>query len=313
VSIGHPLLNIGRLGAFNFVKMRKGINLKLITIGLLLFIPLAGGRREVRDELGRRVIYPYPPKRIISLAPNLTEILFAVDGGKLVVGVSDMCNYPEEVKAKPKVGGFSPSIEQVVSLAPDIVFATTAGTRMETITKLKSLGIPVFVTKPTDISSIAREIELIGTLIGKKKEGGKEAKRFQERIERIRKRLAGAKPVKVLYLIWHKPLMAPGKGTFLTDAIRIAGGESITSSLDQKLVRLSPEELARSEPEVIFLPTLTEGEMKWFKERYRFLPAVRKGRIYSLNEDLILRPGPRIVLGIEKMAKILHPEAFNKE
>ena len=107
--------------------------------------------------------------------------------------------------------------------------------------------------------------------------------------------------------------MAPGEGTFLTDAIRIAGGESITSSLDQKLVRLSPEELARSEPEVIFLPPLTEGEMKWFKERYRFLPAVRKGRIYSLNEDLILRPGPRIVLGIEEMAKILHPEAFNKE
>jgi iron complex transport system substrate-binding protein len=287
-----------------------------LIIGLIISIPVFPAeqvKRETVDEMGRRITYHYPPRRIISLAPNLTEILFSLEAGDLIVGVSDMCDFPEQAKGKPKIGGFSPSIERIVSLSPDIVFATTAGTRMETVAKLENLGIPVFVTRPGDASSIANEIELIGELIGRGKQGEEEADRFRKRIEWIKNQLSGSRRVKLLYLIWHKPLMAPGGGTFLSDAIEISGGESITSSASLKLVRLSPEEMVSGEPEVVFFPEIDKAEILKFKERWHLLPAVKNGRIYTINEDLILRPGPRIILGIEEMARILHPECFKEE
>jgi iron complex transport system substrate-binding protein len=287
---------------------------------LLLFIVCILGasspqvKIKEKDDRGKWIILEKTPHRIISLAPNLTEIIYFLELEEKVIAVSTMCNYPPEVAAKPRVGGFNPSVEKIISLRPDLILATTAGNRRESIRQLELLGQSVFVTSAKNIDDIFQSIIKIGSITGKKELAVLKTKELRERMKRITSRVKGLPRRRILYLIWHQPVMTAGGNTFLNNLIWLAGGESISRDIKQNIVQLSREEIIKRDPEIIFLPDFKDKKtVKEFLQKCEMLTAVRNGAVYSLNEDLILRPGPRIVDGLELMAKIIHPEAFTEK
>lgn len=283
----------------------------LLSIACILGASSPQVKIKAKDDRGKWIILSQTPHRIISLAPNLTEIIYFLELEEKVIAVSTMCNYPPEVAAKPRVGGFNPSVEKIISLQPDLILATTAGNRRESIRQLELLGQSVFVTSAKNIDDIFHSIIKIGSITGKKELAVLKTKELRERMKRITSRVKGLPRRRILYLIWHQPIMTAGGNTFLNNLIWLAGGESISRDIKQNIVQLSREEIIKRDPEIIFLPDLKDTKLaEQFMQKCEVLTAVRNGAVYSLNEDLILRPGPRIVDGLELMAKIIHPEAF---
>ena len=277
----------------------------------LIFTSPSSPQVVIRDDRGQLIALDKVPRRIIPLAPNLTEILYFLGLDDEVVGVTDMCDYPEEVKGKPRIGGFNPSLEKVVSLQPELILATRAGNRPEVVRRLEELGFPVLVTAPRSVEGIFQSIIKIGKAVGREALARQKVRGLRGRAIEVRRRVQDLGPIRVLFLIWHDPAMAPGGDTFLNDLIRWAGGESITAGERENIVRLSREEIVLRQPEVILAPPVAK---RWLEDSWRqwggALPAFLHNRIYSVGEDLVFRPGPRIVDGLEQVAKLLHPEAF---
>lgn len=289
---------------------RKLIFIGGLIIGLIFASP-AAPQVAIRDDRGQLIALDKVPRRIISLAPNLTEILYFLGLDQEVVGVTDMCDYPERVKGKPRIGGFNPSLEKVVSLQPELILATRAGNRPEVVRRLEELGFPVLVTAPRSVEGIFQSINKIGKAVGREALARQKVRGLRGRAAEIRRRVKELRRVRVLFLIWHDPAMAPGGDTYLNDLIRWAGGESITAGERKNIVRLTREEIVLRQPEVIIAPPVAK---RWLEDSWQkwggALPAFLHNRIYSVDEDLVLRPGPRIVDGLEQVAKLLHPGAF---
>jgi iron complex transport system substrate-binding protein len=293
--------------------IKKGIQFCFLLLFIVCILGASSPQLKVKakDDRGKWIILERTPQRIISLAPNLTEILYFLELEEKVVAVSAMCNYPPEAAAKPRVGGFNPSVEKIISLQPDLILATTAGNRRESIRQLELLGQSVFVTSANNIEDIFQSIIKIGSIIGKKKLAILKTKELRERMKRITSRVKGLPRRRILYLIWHQPVMTAGGNTFLNNLIWLAGGESISRDIRQNIVQFSREEIIKRDPEIIFLPDLKDKKLaEQFRQKWEMLTAVRNRAVYQVNEDLILRPGPRIVDGLELMAKTIHPEAF---
>jgi len=288
----------------------------IAVLSALAFSARAGPpQREVVDSVGRRVVVPASVQRVVSLAPSLTEIAFAIGLGEKVVGVTDFCDYPPEAKGKAKVGGMTdPSLEAIVALRPDLILATTEGNRRETVFQLERLGLPVFVSGPTGLSGLFASIEAIGEATGREAEAFALVRHLKGRVEEIVGKAERLKRPRVLYLIWPEPLIVPGRGTLINDLITLAGGESISGDQPIPYPRYSLEEVLRQAPEVIVLSSKHgEGAVKALLDywrRFEAIPAIRNGRVHLLDGDLVNRPGPRIVEGLEALAKLFHPEAF---
>jgi len=301
----------GKLGiSFSMTKKIFSSNF-LLLISFIFLLGFHQKELKVKDDRGKWIVLSNSPRRIISLAPNLTEILFLLELDSKVVAVSNMCDYPPEALLKSKVGSFNPSIERIISLKPDLILATTAGNRMETIRRLETLGQSVFVTSPDTFNKVLKSIVSIGRITDKEKLAVLKAEQLKKRMELISSQVRELPRPRVLYVIWNQPLMTTGGNTFLSNLIRLAGGRSISEDIKQNIALLSREEIIRRDPEVIFLPAFQEEKiLKEFLQQWEILTAVKKGSVYQLNEDLILRPGPRIVDGLELMVRTLHPEAF---
>ena len=258
----------------------------------------------VTDDLGRNVTITNKPERIISTSPSNTEILFALGLGDKVVGVTDYCNYPPEALEKGKIGGFSTvNIETIISLQPDLVLASDK-TGEENIRKLENFGVPVIVLHPTNIEGALRNIELVGEITGVKESASKLVMDLKERIGAIRH--LKEKP-KVLYVVWHDPLMSAGKETFADDLIKRAGGINIADFTGYKVISL--EVVVSENPDVIIVG-LGHGdagnktlEYVMNGERLEGTNAIKNGRVYGINTDLTGRAGPRIVYALEKFAE----------
>jgi iron complex transport system substrate-binding protein len=268
------------------------------------------------DDMGRQVTIEQIPKRIISHVPAITEILFALGLGDKVVGVSDYCDYPEEAKLKPSVGNyFNPSIEKIVALEPDLVL--TDG-HSESIKQLDSLGITYVVIDPKDFDGIFRDFELLGKITGSEKEANKLVEDMQERMSYVMTRVEGAPRPKVFYIIDATDLNNPwtaGPGSFIDSLITMAGGENIGAKAGSAWVQMSIEEVVNSDPDIIILPAhhgtaFTSSEALEQHPAWQEITAVKQGRIFTIDDDLVSRYGPRIILGLEEMAKIIHPELF---
>ena len=273
----------------------------------------APAHREVTDETGRRLEVPLEASRIVSLAPNLTEIVFALGDGDHLVGDTDFCDYPAEAARKPHVGGpLNPNLEQIVTLMPDIVLATAIN-RRETVATLENLGLPVFLTDPHTIEEMIASVEHLGSVLRAEKAAANLAEDLRKRLSDLDRRLAGLAPRRVLFVVWTDPLISAGSGTFIADAVRHAGGRSV---VDTKVEwpRISLEEMVRLQPEFIVFaiarPGDTQPEMNALRELpgWRDLEAIRRGNIVNLSEA-INRPSPRMVAAIEQLARALHPEA----
>ena len=272
---------------------------------------------RVIDETGREVVIPPSPKRIISLAPNLTEILFTLGLDKEIVGVSLHCNFPEAAKHKPRVGTYiSLDFEKILSLRPDLILATGAGNTLEMVERLEKLGFPTYVIFPKNFDGILTSIRHVGQILSREKEAKEIISNMQARRQRVIERTRGLPRPRVFLQIGEAPLVTVGKGSFADDLIYLAGGENIAAADGKMYPRFGLEEILRRAPEVIIISSMNPGGSydKIIQEwaRWKTIPAVQNGRIHLIDSDLIDRPSPRIIDGLEEMARIIHPEKFKK-
>lgn len=268
--------------------------------------------REVTDEAGKRVRVPLRPQRIITLAPNLTEIVYAIGAGERLVGNTTFCDYPAEAKQVAKVGDtLQPNIERIIALRPEVIFISTAS-QLETFTKqLNERGIAVFVTNPHDLEGVFRSIKTLGDLLGQEVQAEKLISDLRARAARVEEATKARPPVTVFYQVSPSPLWTAGRKSWITDLIRRAGGKSVTGEVEGEWMRFSDEAALASRPEAIIMAT-SSGDKMEVAAALQKSPAVINKRVYGINGDYLSRPGPRLVEGLEQIARVLHPEAFKQ-
>lgn len=286
---------------------------------LIILWPLASSGRSAtfRDEVGRKVIVPFPPKRIISLAPNITEILFDLGLDEEIVGVSIHCNFPEKAKTRVRVGSYiSLDFERIISLKPDLIIATGAGNTREMVERLEKLSFQTYVIYPKNLDGILLSIDHIGQVVDRKKEATAIINDITRRRGRIIELTQGLPRPRVFLQIGEAPIVTVGKGSFADDLIRQAGGSNVAGNEKKMYPRFGMEEILKRAPEVIIISSMNpRGDyQKVLQEwtRWKTIPAVKQGRIHLIDSDLIDRPSPRIIDGLEGIARILHPEKFKK-
>ena len=270
---------------------------------------------QLKDDAGRLVSVPQRVDRVITLAPNLTEIVFAIGAGDRLVGNTTYCDYPPEAKNVAKVGDtLHPSLERIIALKPQVVLISTAS-QLETFTQqLQTQNIAVFVTDPHDLEGVFRSIEQVGQIMGRQQQADAFVQKLRERTNAVEQAVKNAPPVRVFYQASGEPLYVPGHDAFVTDLMRRAGGLSVTADVPGAWPKFSNESALAAKPEAIILPT--GGSMgaanSTVAEALRNSPAVLARRVYKINDDHLARPGPRVVDGLEEMARALHPEAFKQ-
>jgi iron complex transport system substrate-binding protein len=285
---------------------------RALALALLLATP--AGAFATRDMLGREVALAAPPARIVSLVPSVTEILYALNAEDMLVGVTDFCDFPAAARRKPSVGGMvAPSLEALAALRPDLVIATTEGTREDTVTQLTRLGIPVYLVAVHRVAEVKALVVRLGGLTGRQPAAAAVVAQLDQRIDAVTKAVGSRDRPRVLYVLWPEPLIVPGRGTIVTELIQLAGGRSLTADEPDSWPRYSLEAAVAGRPEVILLANHGAGtgaiaEEKW--RRLGDLPAVKAGRLRSVNGDLLHRYGPRVADGLEQLARAIHPEAF---
>jgi iron complex transport system substrate-binding protein len=271
----------------------------------------------VNDEAGREVSFPFPPKRIVSLAPNITEILYSLGLDEEIVGVSNHCNFPEKAKRKVRVGSYIRlDFEKITSLNPDLIIATAAGNTRDMVDRLWKLGFPTYVIYPKNFNDILKNIAHIGQVVNREKEARVIIDGMKKRSERIIELTKNLPRPKVFVQIGEAPIVTVGKGSFADDLLRLAGGENIAGKEKEVYPRFGMEEILKRSPEVIVISSMNpKGDyQKILQEwaRWKTIPAVKNGRIYLIDSDLLDRPSPRIIDGLEELARVLHPERFKK-
>ena len=277
--------------------------------------PPTQNSREITDDAGRRVSLPARVDRVVSLAPNLTEIVFAVGGGNRLVGRTSYCDYPPEAKAVAEIGDtLHPSLERIIALRPQVVLISTAS-QLEVFTQqLQNQNIAVFVTDPHDLDGVFRSIWQVGDILGQREQTAVVVQKLRDRTDLVEAVVKQKQPVRVFYQLSAEPLYTAGHDAFVTDLIRRAGGISVTADVPGAWPKYSNESALAAKPEAIILPTggsMGTGNSN-VTEALRQSPAALAGRVYKINDDHLVRPGPRAVDGLEEMAKALHPDAFGK-
>ena len=267
--------------------------------------------REVTDQTGRHVSVPDNPQRIVSIAPSITESLYALGLGGRLVGDTNYCDYPPEARSKPHVGALqNPSMEAIVALKPDLVLGTQEGNGRQTVDQLDRLGIPLYGVTAHTVDGTLRSLEDLGRVLGWRQPTDKLVESLRVRVGAVENRVKGMNRPNVLFVVWYRPLITAGKSTFISDVIREAGGVSISDDLAGEWPRMSLEEVLKRNPDIIlfprtdtFAPALEDFQKLpgWGK-----LPAVQNRRMYLVSET-IMRPCPRLVDALEEVANLLHP------
>ena len=266
-----------------------------------------------KDALGRTVTLKTPPKRIVSMAPSLTEILYYLGLEDRIAGVTQFSYYPPEAARKPNVGSYiNLNAERIVSLNPDLAIGTKDGNKPTTVRLLEQAGIPVYIVNPRNIEDVISTIYAIGELCGVEKRAKELSTRLGTRVNRIYAKTMSLKRPLVFLQINIKPIMTVNKNTFHHDVIRLAGGDNMARDEPITYPRISIEEVMRKGPDVIIISSMERGgsferaRKGWMK--WSSIPAVKERRVHLINSDLLDRPSPRIVKGLETMARLIHPE-----
>jgi iron complex transport system substrate-binding protein len=258
----------------------------------------------MKDDRGVVVRLPTEPRRLVSLAPSLTEIVFLLGQEDKLVGVTRYCNYPPQAGALPRIGGVAdPDIERIVAAAPDLVLCTTDGNPKEKVRAIEEMGIPCFAASPQELSGIYSAIERIGSLLGVPDKARNEAGALRARAARASRAVEGQRP-KVLFVLSTSPVIVAGKGTFLDELIRRTGAVNDAAAYAGRYPRLSMEDLLRTAPDLIFVAAMA-GVEKFSPEvtRWTEIPAFRDGEVVTLDGDLVTRPGPRMVAALEEVSR----------
>jgi len=276
-------------------------------------MPPAG--REVVDEAGRTVRIPQPVQRIVSLAPSLTETVYALGLQDRLVGDTDYCDYPEDAQKKTKVGGaINPNLEEIASLRPDLVLMTKSLNRLDTVHALDTLGIPTYATDPHTVEDIVSSTKRLADVLGAPEAGTAVGLDLERQLNELKQRLSPFAPRRVFFIVWPEPLISIGKDTFIADALRWAGAVSIVDTA-QGWPEVNLEAVVKLQPDYLVVATGHGENLAHDIEAYSTLPgwrlleALRNGRVAVIS-DAVNRPAPRIIFAIEELARQLHPEAF---
>ncbi len=271
--------------------------------------------RTFVDDLGRKLFLAKAPTRVISLAPSITEILYAIGLNNEIVGVTEFCDYPPVAQQKPKIGYAQPNIEAIVALQPDLVLAPRAFLRADLLAKLEQLKIPTFVVDPESFEEIPSRIQTVGRILNRSSSADGVASAMRQRIASIRNKMETVARVRVLYVLNSQPLITVGPGSYLDQVINVAGGANIAAGTTVPYPHFSMEAVLKEDPEIIIFPIgKAEGiplseQQEWL--RWTSVSAVKQGRLHQIPADVLNRPGPRIVEGLEALARIIHPEVFS--
>lgn len=272
--------------------------------------------RGVTDGVGRYVQLPEKPHRLVALTPSLTETVYSLGAGGDIVGITDHTDYPPEARNTPSVGGMvDPSIERIVALRPDLVLATLETNRMDTIDALQRLGIPVFVVRPEGLDGILEAVQHVGVALNRVSDARLLVERLRTRRQAVARRLLGLPRPRVFVVIWPDPVVTVGQHAFITEAIEAAGAICVTRDIPQQWPRVSLEEVVRRAPDTILLikgghPTLAIGEFKT-RPGWNRVRAVLENRFIEVDAR-VQHSSPVVFDALEELARILHPEAFQK-
>jgi iron complex transport system substrate-binding protein len=271
------------------------------------------------DALHQQVSIHSPVHRIVSLAPSVTESLFAIGAGGQVVGRTNFCDYPEEVRKLPSIGGFSASsisVESIIALKPDLVIGGST-VQAEVILAVKAAGIPAFISQPESLAEIMDALILFGQITDHRDTATTVVNQMQTRIETVKETVSRI-PTKdrptVFYEVWHEPLMSATRKSSIGELIEIAGGINIFGDLPDAFPTVNAEQILNADPDFIIGPSNHSDQLTADAIRARAgwqdLRAVKNNAIYMVDGNIISRPGPRMVDALEELAHILHPDLF---
>ncbi len=280
---------------------------------LLLSLALCGGAAQaadivLKDDTGATLRLPAPARRIVSLAPHVTENLFAAGAGGQVVGTVDYSDYPEAAKKIARVGGYSRlDLEAVAALRPDLIIAWESGNAPGHVAKLRSLGIPVFISQPNRIEDVAEQLEKFGQLAGTGAVANGAAARFRARLAEIRKQYSGQPRVPTFYQIWKQPLMSVGRQQIISDVISLCGGSNVFGQVEQMAPKVSEEAVLAANPEAIIASGMGDSRPEWLDDwkRWKQITAVARDNLFFVPPELIQRHTPRILEGAARLCEHL--------
>lgn len=307
----HPLRLAGR-------RCRFALTLLLV---LALLVPAYGAeadekaRRTVTDPTGRSVEVPLAPRRIVALAPSVTEVIFALGQERRLVGVTRFSNHPPEAATLPKVGSYVQlDVERIAALGPDLCIAIKDGNPIAAVERLTAMGIPVFAVDPVDLTTVMHTVTAIGDLLNAEGAAANIVADMERRIEAVRLRLEGIQERPRVFLqIGVSPIVSVGRGTFIDTLIRMAGGTNVAGG-GMAYPRFSREQVLLLAPEVIVISSMErtavfeQVKAEWLQ--WPSLPAVQRNAVHIAPPDLFDRPSPRLVDALEVLAAFIHPDRF---
>jgi iron complex transport system substrate-binding protein len=263
----------------------------------------ARGEIVVTDVDGTSIRLAAPARRIVSLTPHITELLFAAGAGDRMVGTAQYSDYPPAASSLPRVGGHALDLEAIVALKPDLVLGWKSGNAAASVARLRALGLTVHLSEPGRIEDIAGELERIGLLAGTGAAADAAAKAFRERYAKLAARYSRRPPVTVFYQIWKQPLMTVNGKQIISDAIRLCGGRNVFEQLPVLAPTVTVEAVIAVNPEVIVASGMGESRPEWLDDwrRWTTLKAVVRDNLYFVPPDLLQRHTPRILDGAEKL------------
>ena len=265
--------------------------------------------RTLTDEMGRKVVVPDHPHRVICLMPSVTDTVFALGAGDDVVGISDYTKYPAAALTKPSVGDLiKPSIETILSLHPDLVIGFQPKGPMDVTEQLERAGIPIFLVSPHGIAGIMHSVGTIGDALNRPQQTAELIRRLQERIDAVKARTKGLPAPRVFMPVWYDPITTIGKNAFITEIIAAAGGRSVTDDLTEDWPTISMEVALDRAPDALLLVRGGKTTMQVLESRpgWSSMKAVQEKRAYYVD-DRINFPSPVAIDALEDLAKQFHP------
>lgn len=280
-----------------------------VLVGAVLFglgVLSARAAIDLADDGGNHIVLSQPAQRILSLAPHVTELVFAAGAGERLVGVVEYSDYPEAATRLPRIGSHAAfDLERIAALRPDLAIAWGSGNPPSQLAQLRRLKIPVFISEPKRLDDIPASLRSIGRLAGTS--GELAARAFEARLERLRQRHAGRAPVSVFYEIWNQPLMTIGGSHVISDALQACGGRNVFAALKQPAASVELESVLHANPEAIVASGMDAARPEWLDQwrRWPQLTAVQNGNLFFVPPELLQRHTPRLLDGVEQVCEAL--------
>jgi len=271
----------------------------------VLVVPAGAEPVQVTDDTGTVLALSAPARRVVTLAPHLTELLYAAGGAARVVGVDSYSRYPATVATLPRVGDAAGlDLERILALRPELAFGWLSGNKASDLARLRELGVPLFLSEPRHLADVPRTLRIIGKLLGTSATAEQQARAFEAKLQALQAHAAVGRTVSVFFEVWHQPLSSVNGEHLISDVIALCGGRNIFAGLAALAPPVTLESVLIADPEVIVATDVPPRALSMW-DHYPRLRAVQRQQIFQLEPDLIARATPRILDGAEKMCEWL--------